>query len=280
MVVIRGALYVKNYVEWKEIENMLRVIEAFSGIGAQKQALLDSGIEHEIINTIEWDINAIYAYDKMHNGDKEPSKHSKPEILEKLSNLTLSSDGKNPMKEKTLSRMNEEKLQRLYGAIERNRNLCDITKVKGEDIPDDIDLLTYSFPCQDLSQASIFQNKDSKGIEKGAGTRSGLLWEVERILQEKFYKKETLPKFLLMENVNAINSPKHNKNFYTWQTELNRMGYENRIYERLNAIDFGVPQKRSRTFMLSVRIDKFSYEEVATKIPDKFKSRVPLITTN
>ena len=42
-------IYVKNYVEWKEIENMLRVIEAFSGIGAQKQALLDSGIEHEII---------------------------------------------------------------------------------------------------------------------------------------------------------------------------------------------------------------------------------------
>ncbi|WP_332384174.1 DNA cytosine methyltransferase [Lactococcus laudensis] len=187
---------------------------------------------------------------------------------------------KKTKKKKTLSQINKKKLQRLYGAIERNRNLCDITKVKGEDIPDDIDLLTYSFPCQDLSQASIFQNKDSKGIEKGAGTRSGLLWEVERILQEKFYKKETLPKFLLMENVNAINSPKHNKNFYTWQTELNRMGYENRIYERLNAIDFGVPQKRSRTFMLSVRIDKFSYEEVATKIPDKFKSRVPLITTN
>ena len=64
---------------------MLRVVEAFSGIGAQKQALLNAGIKHEIINTIEWDINAIYAYDKMHNGDKEPSKYSKLEILEKLS---------------------------------------------------------------------------------------------------------------------------------------------------------------------------------------------------
>ena len=41
---------------------MLRVVEAFSGIGAQKQALLNAGIKHEIINTIEWDINAIYAY--------------------------------------------------------------------------------------------------------------------------------------------------------------------------------------------------------------------------
>ncbi|WP_332383869.1 hypothetical protein [Pseudolactococcus laudensis] len=98
MVVIRGALYVKNYVEWKEIENMLRVIEAFSGIGAQKQALLDSGIEHEIINTIEWDINAIYAYDKMHNGDKEPSKHSKPEILEKLSHFTKKNQKKKNFK--------------------------------------------------------------------------------------------------------------------------------------------------------------------------------------
>ena len=61
---------------------MLRVVEAFSGIGAQKQALLNAGIKHEIINTIEWDINAIYAYDKMHNGDKEPSKYSKLEILD------------------------------------------------------------------------------------------------------------------------------------------------------------------------------------------------------
>ena len=253
---------------------MLRVVEAFSGIGAQKQALLNAGIKHEIINTIEWDINAIYAYDKMHNGDKEPSKYSKLEILEKLSSLTLSSDGKNPMKERTLSRINEEKLQRLYGAIERNRNLCDITKVSGKDIPDDIDLLTYSFPCQDLSQASTIQNKDSMGIEKGAGTRSGLLWEVERILQEKFDKDELLPKFLLMENVNAINSEKHNKNFLMWQNELNRMGYKNRVYKGLNAIDFGIPQKRSRTFMLSVRTDKFSQKEADNFIADlkSFKS--------
>ena len=48
---------------------MLKVVEAFSGIGAQKQALEKLNIEHEIINTIEWDINAIYAYDIMHHND-------------------------------------------------------------------------------------------------------------------------------------------------------------------------------------------------------------------
>lgn len=74
---------------------MLKVVEAFSGIGAQKQALEKLNIEHEIISTIEWDINAIYAYDIMHHNDNAPSDLSKSEILERLSNVTLSPDGKN-----------------------------------------------------------------------------------------------------------------------------------------------------------------------------------------
>lgn len=254
---------------------MLRVVEAFSGIGAQHQALLDAGIEHEIISTVEWDINAIYAYDRMHHDSTEPSKYKKSVILEKISKLTLSSDGKNPMKEKSLKRMSENKIQHLYGAIERNHNLCDITQVKGEDIPDNTDLLTYSFPCQDLSQASTFKNKESKGIEKGAGTRSGLLWEIERILEEKFFKGQELPNFLLMENVNAINSLKHNDNFLIWQVALNKMGYKNRVYQGLKATDFGVPQNRSRTFMLSVRTEAFSEEDADDNIADlnNFKSK-------
>ena len=69
---------------------MLKVVEAFSGIGAQKQALEKLNIEHEIINTIEWDINAIYAYDIMHHNDNSPSKLSKHEIIERLANVTLS----------------------------------------------------------------------------------------------------------------------------------------------------------------------------------------------
>lgn len=231
---------------------MLRVVEAFSGIGAQKEALEKANIEHEILQTIEWDINAIYAYDIMHNLDNQPSRLSKGEIVSELSKLTLSANGKTALSFKALKQMREDKLQRLYAAIKRNNNLCDITRVTGNMLSDEIDLLTYSFPCQDLSNGSAWYNNDNEGIKKGATTRSGLLWEIERILNERSRSDRPLPKFLLMENVNAITSPKHNGNFVHWQKELEELGYVNRVY-RLNALNFGVPQSRSRTFMLSVK---------------------------
>lgn len=180
---------------------MLKVVEAFSGIGAQKQALEKANIEHEIINTIEWDINAIYAYDIMHHEETKSSNLSKEEILKKLDKITLSPDGKKPFSKLAFHRIKEDKLQKLYAAILRNKNLCDITQVSGEMIPDDTDLLTYSFPCQDLSIGSAWYNKNNDGIKKGAKTRSGLLWEIERILKERSATNSPLPKFLLMENV-------------------------------------------------------------------------------
>ncbi|EAC2464454.1 DNA (cytosine-5-)-methyltransferase, partial [Listeria monocytogenes] len=239
------------------------VVEAFSGIGAQKQALEKLNIEHEIISTIEWDINAIYAYDIMHHNDNAPSDLSKSEILERLSNVTLSPDGKKPFSNHGFQRLKEEKLQKLYAAINRNRNLCDITQVTGDMIPGDTDLLTYSFPCQDLSVGSVWYNKDNDGIKKGAKTRSGLLWEIERILKERLNMNAPLPRFLLMENVNAITSPKHNPNFVQWQDELSMMGYTNKVYKGLNALDFGIPQSRSRTFMLSIRNSEIEPEEIS-----------------
>lgn len=253
---------------------MLKVVEAFSGIGAQKQALENAGIKHEIINTIEWDINAIYAYDIMHHHEIEKSELSKEEILEGLNKMTLSSDGKKPLSEKGLRMIREDKLQRLYAAIIRNKNLCDITKIRGTMLPDDTDLLTYSFPCQDLSIGSAWHNKDNEGIKKGANTRSGLLWEIERILKERSDRNLPLPKFLLMENVNAIASAKHNRNFEQWKEELIEMGYTNKVYSRLNSLDFGIPQSRSRTFMLSIRtrdIDETDIGEMDFQISSNLK---------
>lgn len=199
----------------------------------------------------------------MHHNDNSPSKLSKHEIIERLANVTLSPDGKKPFSDNGLYRIKEEKLQKLYAAIRRNNNLCDITQVSGDMIPDDTDLLTYSFPCQDLSIGSVWYNKDNDGIRKGAKTRSGLLWEIERILRERIMINVPLPKFLLMENVNAITSPKHNPNFVQWQEELESMGYTNKVYKGLNALDFGVPQSRSRTFMLSIRNKDIEPEEIS-----------------
>ena len=233
--------------------SVLRVIEAFSGIGAQAKALENLEIPHEIVATIEWDINAIYAYDIIHNGKQNLSKYSnltKEDILKKFSNITLSSDGKKPITQRSLESMSEINLKRIYCAIERTNNLISITDVKAKDIEDNIDLLTYSFPCQDLSICGAWHNNKS-GIDRNAHNRSGMLWEVERILKEYVSIGKDLPKFLLMENVSNILSETHKYNFKDWQNYLESIGYINQIYT-LNSKNFGIPQTRERTYMISV----------------------------
>ena len=74
-------------------------------------------------------------------------------------------------------------------------NLGDISKLDEKEFPE-CDLLTYSFPCQDISISGI-----QRGIKKG--TRSGLLYEVERIVEHN------KPKYLLMENVKNLISKNH-----------------------------------------------------------------------
>ncbi len=129
----------------------------------------------------------------------------------------------------------------------------DITKVKGEDLEivntDSFTyLLTYSFPCQDLSVAGKMQ-----GMTKGDNTRSGLLWEVERLLNEV----ENLPQVLLMENVPQVVGKANIDDFHLWQRFLEDKGYSN-YTENLNAKDYGVAQNRNRTFMVSI-LGEYSY---------------------
>ena len=89
------------------------------------------------------------------------------------------------------------------------------------------------------------------GIDRDAHNRSGMLWEVERILKERVSCNLELPKFLLMENVSAILTSRHRQNFDEWINYLREIGYTNHIYT-LNASDFGIPQKRVRTYMISI----------------------------
>lgn len=127
-----------------------------------------------------------------------------------------------------------------YEAIHgKTNNLGDITKIDVRDVPEH-DLFTYSFPCQDISIAGT-----QKGFDKGGGTRSGLLWECERIISAK------KPKYLLMENVKNLISKKFMPGFVEWIEYLETIGYSN-YYEVLNAKDFGIPQNRERVFMVSV----------------------------
>lgn len=249
---------------------MLNVVEAFSGIGSQREALSNLGIPFRISATVEWEIGAIYAYDIIHNGPQDLYQYRhlrKDDILEILSHYNLSTTGKESAGFSALSGMSLTQLKAILCAIERSHNLVDITDVHAEDLEDNIDVLTYSFPCQDLSVSSFWWNNTS-GIDRDSGNRSSLLWEIERILFEFRDQKRKLPQFLLMENVSAILNQYHIKNFDMWRNELNELGYINRTYT-LKATNFGVPQGRERTYMLSVFVG--DDQEKAKKVHQYFK---------
>ncbi len=232
---------------------MFKVIETFSGIGAQAKALERTGIEYEIVNTCDWDISAIIAYCRIHCGGINTeafSDVSDEKIDEFLRSQTLSMDGKQPLNERTYNMLSVEFKRLLFSAIRQSKNLVSITDVTGSDICEDADLFTYSFPCQDLSMCGYWHGSQS-GIARDAHNRSGMLWEVERILKEMHSSKRGLPHFLVMENVTNILSRTHKADFDDWKSTLESMGYYNKIY-RLNARYFGVPQKRERAYMISI----------------------------
>ena len=115
-------------------------------------------------------------------------------------------------------------------------------------------LLTYSFPCTDLSVAGKMEGMSKADWEEGNSTRSGLLWEVERILKE--LPKEQLPDVLLMENVPQVHAEQNKADFDSWCEFLRKKGYQNFCAD-LNAKDYGIPQNRERCFMVSVLADDF-----------------------
>ena len=130
-------------------------------------------------------------------------------------------------------------------------------------------ILTYSFPCQDISGAGLGQ-----GLDKGSGTRSGLLWEIERILDEC---EGNLPQVLLMENVPLLVGKKHIHNFQKWRSKLEQLGYSNFV-QLLNAKDYGIPQNRNRCFMVSILGDwHYTFprkQKLELKLKDMFEDTV------
>jgi DNA (cytosine-5)-methyltransferase 1 len=111
----------------------------------------------------------------------------------------------------------------------------------------DCDLITYSFPCQDLSVAGA-----QLGATEGSGTRSSLLWECKKIIEAK------KPRFLLMENVKNLVGATHKNNFDRWLNYLQGLGYSN-YWQVMNAVDYGAPQSRERVFCVSILNPKKDY---------------------
>ena len=124
-------------------------------------------------------------------------------------------------------------------------NLGDICKIDPKDIPQH-DLFTYSFPCQDLSVAG-------KQAGLGKGTRSGLLYECEKIIEH------CRPKYLLLENVKNLVGKKFKPQFDEWLAYLESLGYTN-YWQVLNAKNYGVPQNRERVFAVSILGEHEPYE--------------------
>lgn len=138
-------------------------------------------------------------------------------------------------------------------------NFGDIREIKS--LPD-ADLWTYSFPCQDISVAG-------KGAGIKEGTRSGLLFEVERLLITAS-ENGNLPKYLLLENVKNLVSKKFKADFDRWLYFLSSLGYTN-YWQILNAKDFGIPQNRERVFCVSIRGEHKSF-----KFPEKRELKLRL----
>lgn len=125
--------------------------------------------------------------------------------------------------------------------VDKELNLGDVSKIKNEDLPKDVDLITYGFPCQDISVAG-----DMQGIN--GNTRSGLLFEAERIIEH------TKPKYAIAENVKNLVSKKFKDDFESLLDRLDGYGYNN-YWQVLNAKDYSIPQNRERVFIVSIRKD-------------------------
>lgn len=155
--------------------------------------------------------------------------------------------------------------------VPEDKNLGDITKVNTSTLPNDIDLITYGFPCQDISQAG-----KQKGFtdESGEHTRSGLFFEALRIIQG------TKPKYAIAENVKALVGKKFKTEFSIVLDSLEKSGYNN-YYKVLNAKDYGIPQNRERVFIVSIRKDiddnSFAFPqpfELKTRLKDLLEDEV------
>ena len=181
-----------------------------------------------------------------------------------------------------------EELLTVEGILDLNklyvfRKILSVKEYKYEEHVYDIEVdIDHSFiasgavvhNCQDLSsggKGAGIAAVDNEGNK--VATRSGLLWEVERLLaiscgydiiNGKLVKNENYkinpPKYLLLENVpELIERKKHRVHFDKWKERLDELGYYT-SFGCLNGCDFGVPQNRNRVFCLSVRKDVYSGE--------------------
>ena len=133
----------------------------------------------------------------------------------------------------------------LLHGIPESRNLWDVQRIDAAALPANIDMITYGFPCQDISINGLKQGFQT---ENGDRTRSGLFFDAVRII------RETQPKYAIAENVKNLLSAGMADVFQTVRESLRNAGYVS-YCKVLSAMDFGIPQARERVFIVSIRQD-------------------------
>lgn len=278
------------------------MIELFSGIGAQERSLRQLKIPYRIINTCDCDKDAVLSYVAMRfNIDEAMKTYQFPTQDKMIEELQNKGFGYDFMKSKhtITSRTPINKLKQYYIADKLSNNLGDISKV--DRLPY-ADMVTYSFPCTDLSVAGKGEGMVNKcscgyswpidfsddneslicpscGAKVQSSTRSGLLGQVQRLLAVS-KKENTLPKYLLLENVKNLVGKKFKPQFDAWIRWLDSIGY-NTYYQVLNSKHYGIPQNRERIFAVSIRKDiddgKFKFPEqipLTTRLKDILEKNV------
>ena len=144
--------------------------------------------------------------------------------------------------------------------VDESLNLGDISKIDLDSLPSDIDLITHGSPCQDFSVAGL-----QAGGDKGAGTRSSLMWCTVDIVEK------THPKYVIWENVKNLLSSKHRHNFDSYIKVMESLGYSS-YYKVLDAKDYGIPQHRERVYTISIRKDI----DVGYKFPEPMELKLRL----
>lgn len=260
----------------------LRLVELCSGIGAQAKGLEHTGLFHvESVATADLDKEVVVSYAAIHCGltneliESYENYPSKEEMAAELTAKRLGYDFKNdkPYDWYKLSRKKDKTkgIEKYWLADHLSHNLGDMMQI---DALPDCDFLTYSCPCTDLSIAghqeglkwtcqdcghtydpAAYSVEERYlcpvcGSKHVKSTRSGLLYEVERLLVTA-KQNGSLPKYLLMENVDALVSKKYIDSFNNWLERLENLGYHS-YYQVINAKNAGVPQNRKRIFVFSI----------------------------
>lgn len=229
------------------------MIELFSGIGAQIRGIENTNLwDCTVVNTSDIDKDAMVSYAAIHCSltpeliDTYEDYPSRDEMARVLTERNIGFDFKKnaPYDWYKLAKRKGNEINKYYLACILSKNLGDISSIKSLDYAD---FWTYSFPCQDISVAG-----KQAGIEKGK-TRSGLLYEVERLL-ETAVANGNQPKYLLLENVKNLVGKKFKPQFDEWISRLDELGY-NTYWQVVNGKDCGIPQNRERCFAISIRKD-------------------------